>query len=167
MKVVVEIDAEECRECRRKKEPKLRLVPRIGPVTEQLEPVVPTPQYQGSTPCMEILLMPLTMKDDQQVEFTLEFRNKKGNVVPNPPLDGIPTWVTNNSDILALTVSPDGLTCSVAAVGALGIANVTFSGDGDLGAGVVPLTGTFEITIIADPAATQVTLVPGTPTDQP
>lgn len=99
----------------------------------------------------------------QQLPVTVEFRDKKGNPAK---VDGAPVWATDNTDVLALTPAADGLSCNVVAVGVIGIGTVQVTADADLGAGVVPVIGTLEISVTAGAAAV-VTLTPGTPTEQP
>jgi len=107
--------------------------------------------------------MAFQMSDSQQVDVTIAPVDKKGNPAK---LDGVPEWSTDNTDVLALTTSADGLTCTIMAVGPLGTGTVTVKADADLGAGTTPLIGTLEVAITGG-AATTITLNPGTPTEQP
>lgn len=107
--------------------------------------------------------MGFALTANQLVNVTVEFKDKKGNAAT---VDGIPEWLTDNSELLSLTPSPDGLSCVVAAVGPLGTATVTLRADADMGSGVVEVLGTLEVDV-GPGSATVVTLTPGTPTDQP
>ena len=72
----------------------------------------------------------------------------------------------DNTDVLALTPAGDGMSCIVAAVGAIGTGIVTLTADADMGGGVKPVIGTLEVSITAG-EATNVVLTPSTPTEQP
>lgn len=141
-----------------------RVIFRLGPIVEQPDgPVAKTPQHHGPKAKKRNLIMAFEMSASQQVEVTLEAKDKKGNPAK---VDGIPEWSTDNSDVLALTPAADGKSCVVAAAGPLGVGSVTLKADADMGAGVVELIGTLEVTITAG-QATVVTLTPGEPTEQP
>jgi hypothetical protein len=103
------------------------------------------------------------LTDSQDVVVTPKFTSKKGNPAR---VDGVPEWLVDNSELLALTPAADGLSCSVSAVGPLGTATVTMKADADLGSGVVDVLGTLEIEVTGG-GATTVSLEPGTPTEQP
>jgi len=111
--------------------------------------------------------MAFTMTDSQQVDVTIAPKDKRGNPAA---LDGVPEWSTDNSDVLALSPSADGMTCTISAVGPLTApgspALVTVKGDADVGAGVVPIIGTLEVEITGG-AATTIAITPGTPAEQP
>lgn len=99
----------------------------------------------------------------QQVDASFTVTDKKGNPAP---VDGIPTWSTDNSDLLSLTPSADGKSCTIVAVGPLGTANVFVNADADMGGGTKPIIGRGEITVDAG-EATVVNLNFGTPSEQP
>jgi hypothetical protein len=82
------------------------------------------------------------------------------------PVDGPPTWLADNTDVVALTPSADGMSCDVVAVGIPGTAKVQVSADADLGSGTELLVGTLDVEVTAAPAKT-ITLTPGTVVDQP
>jgi len=107
--------------------------------------------------------MAFQLIDSQSVSLSVKVVDKKGN---DAKVDGVPEWLVDNTEVLALTPAADGLTCVAAAVGPLGTATVTFKADADLGAGVTPLLGTLEVQVVGGQAVT-VTVVPGTPTEQP
>lgn len=147
--------------CKRSKR-KLRIVPKLGAFRDA-GPVVRTPQYQGSVSRKARLMAQFTLADSQQVEITIKVVDKKGQPAQT---DGPPAWLTDNSEVLSLTPSADGLSCTVAAVGPLGTATVSVTADADLGAGKIDLAGSLEIEVTAG-QATALTLTPGTPSEQP
>lgn len=104
--------------------------------------------------------MAFSMSDSQQVTVTAKAIDKKGNAAPIEA----PEWSTDNTDLLALTPSDDGLSCVVAAVGPLGSGTVTFKADAQLGDGEVPIVGTLDVTITGG-LATTVTLEAGAPSE--
>lgn len=98
----------------------------------------------------------------QEVVVTAAPKDRKGNPAP---VQGA-SWATDNSDVLALTPSADGLSCTVTATGMLGVGNLQFNADANLGAGVEPIIGgPLEITVVAGEATT-VEITAGTPTEQ-
>lgn len=103
-----------------------------------------------------------TMSVTQKAPLTVEILDKKGNPAP---VDGVPDWMVDNSELLALTPSADGMSCEIAAVGPLGVATVTFRADADLGTGFKPIMGTSEITLTGG-EATVVNITMGTPVEQ-
>lgn len=140
----------------------IRIVPFPGPVSEQLGPVVKTPQYQR--PCRKgLLIMGFSMSDSQLMNLKVKFVDKKNNPAP---VDGVPEWSVDNSEMLALTPAADGLSCVVSAVGPLGAANVTVKADADLGSGVTAIIGTAEIQITGG-TATTISIDADAPTEQP
>jgi hypothetical protein len=145
---------------RRHRRPKARIVPRLGVAAEQTGPVSPTPQHRGKTKGK--VIMAFALSESQQVTLSVKFKTKKGH---DAKVDGVPEWLTDNTEVLALTPAPDGLSCLVAAVGPLGTATVSVKGDADLGVGVKPIVGLLEVEVTAGDAAT-VTLTPGEPSEQ-
>ena len=108
--------------------------------------------------------MALTMTVTQQAQVTIKsIKDKKGNPAK---IDGTPSWATDNSEVVALTPSGDGMQCTIAAVGMIGNAMVQCTVDADLGTGVVPVIGTLDVECTAGPA-TVVELEPGTPSEIP
>lgn len=156
VKVCVEVDC--CEE-----RPKPRIVPRLGSIKEQVgDPPTPSAEYTLAR-VKETLLMAFAMTVTQQVDVTIAITDKKGNPAA---VDGVPEWATDNSDVVSLTPSPDGMTCTVVAVGMIGTANVQVSADADLGSGTTPVIGTLEVGVTAGTASV-ISLTPGTPTEQP
>lgn len=107
--------------------------------------------------------MAFTITDSQQVPVVVQFVTKKGNPAP---VDGIPEWTTDNSDVFSLTPAADGMSCVVAAAGPLGLGKVQVTADADLGAGVQHVIGVLDGTVTGGNAAT-VVLTPGTAEEQP
>jgi hypothetical protein len=151
--------------CTKKKRKKrnVHMVPVLGAILEAPTPATRTPQFQTRWPMMRRLILAFQMSDSQQVTVTIKVMDKKGNPAP---VDGVPVWLTDNTELLALTPAADGLSCLVAAVGPLGTATVSVTADADLGAGVTPIVGTLDVQITGG-TATTATLAPGTPTEQP
>jgi hypothetical protein len=107
--------------------------------------------------------MAFQMSDSQQVDVSIAAVDKKGQPAP---LESV-QWSTDNPNLLALTPSADGKTCTIAAVGPLGSATMTAKADADMDpANTVEIIGTLDVTITGGQAVT-VQLVPGTPTEQP
>ena len=107
--------------------------------------------------------MAFTMSDSQQTNCSVVFVDKKGNPAP---VDGVPQWLVDNPNVLALAPAADGMSCLVSAVGPLGDATVTVKADADLGSGVTEVIGTLAVTITGG-TATTVTITPAAPTEQP
>jgi hypothetical protein len=141
-----------------------RVVFRLGAVEEQSGIVSSTRPMQRcrSRHFYRSLVLAMDLKSSQQVTFTVEFRDKKGNVVTAENVQ----WATDNSEVLSLEPAADGLSCLVKAVGPLATAGITLTADGDLGDGESQIVGTAEINVVAGDA-TVVTLTPGAPTEQP
>lgn len=104
--------------------------------------------------------MAFVLRATQNVDIAVdEITDKKGN----PATIQDPTWASSDESIV--TVVGSGLTATASAVGPLGTATVTLTGDADLGEGVKPITGTLDVEIVAGDAAV-FNLVPGTPSEQ-
>jgi hypothetical protein len=131
---------------------KARLIPRLGHIVEQSgPPPKPRPDFNLWPHHFKKrnLLMALTMTSSQETTCTIKAVDKKGNPAR---IDGVPEWLTDNSEVLVIEPSGDGLTCKVSAVGMVGVANVQVTADADTGAGVRPVIGTLEVSITAGPA---------------
>jgi hypothetical protein len=137
-----------------------RIVFQIGPVSEQTKPIVLTPFAKRSAKGKVLAMLKLTTT--QKCTLSVAFEDKKGNPAN---VDGAPTWGVDNSDLLSLIVSDDGLSCQIAAVGPMGTALVSVLADADLGEGVVQLAGTLEVQVTAG-AATVVEVTAGEPSEQ-
>lgn len=158
MKVTVEFDG--C--CPRGDERRPRPVFVVSRVVEQTAPPAKTRKYHRFPLPGEVdFAMQITAT--QQFDVSFAVTDKRGN----PALvDGVPEWLTDNSDLVTITPSGDGKTCTVAANGVLGTGRVQVNLDADLGAGVVPLIGTLDVEVTPG-TATVVTLTPGPVTEQP
>lgn len=99
------------------------------------------------------------LTDSQQVDVTAKFEDKRGNPVQ---LSGPPNWLVDNPNLLTLTPAPDGMSCTVAAAGPLGIGTLSVTAAGPGG----DISGSMEIEVVSG-AATQIELTAGTPTEQP
>lgn len=99
------------------------------------------------------------LKDNFNVNASVpSLVDKKGNtVVLSSPLN----WSTDNTDVLALTPSADGLSCLISAIGPIGVATVTAKATSDSG----DITGTVQISVIPS-APTAVKIVLDTPVEQ-
>jgi hypothetical protein len=106
------------------------------------------------------LLVAFQLTITQECKVTTKIVDAKGNPAQ---VDGIPAWLTDNPNVVALTPSSDGLSCLVAAVGPIGTATVSMTADADLGAGTETLVG---IPVIAAGPAQAITLTPGPATEQ-
>lgn len=106
--------------------------------------------------------MALTMNTIQQCVLEISPTDAKGHPAK---VDGVPEWLTDNSDIVTLIPAADGLSCGIAAVGVPGTCKVQVTADADLGAGVSNLVGTLDVEIVSAPA-TNIEIKPGPITDQ-
>lgn len=86
----------------------------------------------------------IKMTNSQKATATIQPVDKKGQPAP---VDGVPTWASSDETIVTVTPAADGLSAVVAAVGPLGTAKVSVTGDADLGADVAPIFGTLDVTV--------------------
>lgn len=140
----------------------IKMIPIIGPVRETSGSIIKT-SNKYKFPLTGVLLMAFKLTDTQQVDLSATFIDKKGNPAP---VDGLPEWFTDNPNVLSLVPSPDGLACKISAVGPIGTAIVSMKADADLGSGIIPISGLFDVEVVSG-AAVQVTITPGTPSEQP
>lgn len=119
--------------------------------------------YKPSPSSLRYLIMAFSITSSQQVTISVKFVDKKGNPAP---VDGVPQWSTDNTDVFTLTPAADGMSCVCAAVGAIGDGKITLNADADLGAGVTPIIGTVDGSVTAGQATT-VNLDVSTPSEQP
>ncbi len=97
-----------------------------------------------------MLTYPLqTIHDDKKVVITLHPKNLKNAA----PIDGVPQWAVSDPNVVVLTVAADGLSAEAKA-GATGHAEVTITGDADMGTGVETLTEVIPFDVIAANAKT-------------
>lgn len=156
MKVCVIIDG-------KKNKPRKPLVKfTIGLATEQ--PDFQPPEHFPNPFSKGRSIMGLILKDSQQVPFTATFTTKKGNPAK---IDGTPEWSVSDPAILTVaSVSEDGLSAVVAAVGPVGTAQVSIKADADMGPGVREVIGTADVEVVAGEAVAA-GLVGGAPIEQP
>lgn len=152
-----------CRPNRRKCRSTGYIVFAIGPAVERVGRVFPTPWYRSVRCLRGDLTVAKSITATQEFLLSVAFKNRLGG---EATVDGPPTWLTDNTAILALKPSTDGLSCLVTAVGMVGTANVQMTADADLGEGVKPLIGTFAVTVTPGEAA-EVVLTDLPATEQP
>lgn len=142
-----------------------RVVFALGPFTDVLQPVIRTPQYKNKKAYdfqgEPDVLVTMTV-DEKFVVRVKAIKDSHGNVAK---VDGVPVWATDNTDVLALAPSTDGMSCEVKAVGMIGGANVQMTADADLGPGVKNIIGTLLVDVSAG-VATVVELETDPPTPQ-
>lgn len=95
--------------------------------------------------------MATEMDTAQRFTVTLTPKNRKGQPAP---VDGPPTWLTSNSDVLALAPSADGLSCVISSTGMPGSASWQATADADMGSGVTPIVATGDVNVALAPATT-------------
>src|SRR5215471_19558459 len=101
------------------------MIPVLGVVREVGGPVAPTPQFKR-WPALGVTLVAAQLSSTQQQTLSVVFQDAKGNMAA---VDGQPVWGVDNTDVLALTPSLDGMSCTIAAVGPLGNARVSIQAD--------------------------------------
>lgn len=138
---------------------RVKVIFKHGLIKDQIKPVGKFPQYRRRIEGSAFVMT--TMKTGQFVPITLEFTDDKGKIVQP---DGPPQWATDNSDVLTLTPSDDGMTCTISSTGMPGTAKVQMTADGEFGPGISTIVGTEDFTIVPRPA-TQVKLTVGEPQD--
>ncbi len=138
----------------------------IEAITKQiLEQVIPAPAVTLNLTAEidgQIFTGVAKMTDTQQTALAINPRDKKDNPAV---LDGLPQWLSSNTEILNPVASADGLSCQVKAVGPLGTATITVKADADLGEGVRTIQDSIEITVTGG-EATGLGLTAGAVTEQ-
>jgi hypothetical protein len=86
----------------------------------------------------------IDMTNSQKATATITPVDAKGNPAA---VDGVPEWASSDETILTVTPAADGLSAVVAAVGPLGSAKVSVSGDADLGPDKKPIFGTLDVSV--------------------
>ena len=104
--------------------------------------------------------MPLTLTDSQQVVYTIEADDKKGQPVTGASFDAPPVWAGSNDAVATVTASADGLSATVVPQIP---GDVTVSVSAAIKGATVG--GSDDLTVTSG-AATTVKLVAGAPTDQ-
>lgn len=104
--------------------------------------------------------MSVQLRDNQEVDLTVQARDAAGNVVSNP---GTLTWTIDNSDVLTLLVDPnDPAKAVVRTTGALGVATVIVSDDLDGDPSTAEAVGSLSFEVVTGPV-TQITVTAGEP----
>lgn len=142
---------------------RLRWNPAVGLVSETVGSPGPTPDHLAWVHTKGETILALTLTTTQQVSVSISPTDKRGHPAN---LDGAPVWSADNTDAVALTPAPDGLSCLIVALGPVGPVDIFVDADADLGAGVTPLRGTFQIEIVAAQATT-IEVTPGSVEEQP
>lgn len=139
-----------------------RIILTVGPVREQAapKPVRDSAQFFRPHSCEVDIVFQMT--DSQQCVLSITAVDKRGNPVPATALGSI-AWSTDTPAVLTLTPDATGATCTIASVGPLGTATVTVNATLPDGTAA---TGSLPVTVISG-APTTITVVPGTPTEQP
>jgi hypothetical protein len=132
-----------------------RLLLHIGNWREQTMAPRPSPQYRGVLRNKEKYLMAkVTITDSQQVECKITYADRKGKPTPPPAGATTPKWMVDNTDLLTLDVSGDGMTCTVKAVDPLGTGKVsvkvTDGGDTTL------LSGELDVEVVSGAPTIQI-----------
>lgn len=91
----------------------------------------------------------LLLTDVQKVVLSIRPVDAAGNPAP---VDGVPTWSVSDPTLLSVSPAGDGMSAVVTANGPLGSAQVSVSADADMGAGVVLISGTLDVTVSASQA---------------
>jgi hypothetical protein len=85
---------------------------------------------------------------------TLAITDSKGKAAP---VDGVPVWSTDRSDILTVTADADGMGANVDFVqdpnAPLGMTTITVKADADLGSGIEEITGVGTVSVTPGKAA--------------
>ena len=138
------------------------MIPVLGVVRENTGPIAPT-HHRKKWPILGRLLVASQLTSSQQQQLSVIFTDVRGNPAQ---VDGAPYWACDNTDILSVTPAPDGMSCLIAAIGPLGNVRVSVQADADMGNGVVPIAGVYDVEIVSG-AATTVQIQGGAITDQP
>lgn len=102
--------------------------------------------------------MLITITNEQKVEVTLAPTTEAGN---SATLDGAPVWTVVSGDA-TLEVAADGLSAFLVSGAADVNSVIEVTADADLGEGVVTLTDTIDLAVVAAEAS-RLGLVAGTP----
>jgi hypothetical protein len=146
--------------CGRARRP--RLIPALSAFREQARPPARTdPRHIGRRHGESILAFDL--KATEQVELTITAVDRRGNPATFAP--NTVEWLVDNPNVVTVTPGPDGKTATLAAVGPVGTAVVTVNAD-IVGDSAPDISGTVEVNVVSG-APMNITIVPGTPTEQP
>ncbi len=89
----------------------------------------------------------IEMTNSQQATATIQPVDAKGNPADIDTSNGGPVWASSDETIVTVTPSTDGLSAVVKAVGPLGTAKVSVTGDADLGPDTKAIFGELDVTI--------------------
>ena len=103
--------------------------------------------------------MLITITNEQKVEVTLAPVTEAGNPAT---LDGVPVWAVVEGGDATLEVAADGLSAFLVSGAADVTSQITVTADADLGEGIVTLTDTIDLAVVAA-AASQLGLVAAAP----
>jgi hypothetical protein len=106
----------------------------------------------------------LTMTATQQSDLTFEVEDSKGNPAQ---VEGTPAWASADETRVIVEAAADGMTAVIKAVGPMTTSpvQVSVTADADLGAGVKPLVGLLDVTVLAGEASV-ISITAGSPTEQ-
>lgn len=94
--------------------------------------------------------MAITIRNDQQVAFTLQFEDAFGNVATQ--LGSTPEWGVSDAEVAAVVPAQDGLSAVVQPTGKTGKIIVTVKVDADPDEDVETIVGQAEIEVVAGKA---------------
>lgn len=107
------------------------------------------PKRQSKFPLLGVASVMKQLFVGKKFVASVVFRDKAGNPAAT---DGVPEWATDNSDVLSVIPSDDGMSCTVKANGPLGTAKVQVMADADLGEGKKVVVGVLEVSVSAGEA---------------
>lgn len=106
--------------------------------------------------------MAFLLPDTKKVSASVAFVDAAGNPAS---VQGAPAWSSSDESIVTVTVSDDGMSAEIVAVGPIGTAQVSVTADADLGEGVINVSALADIEVVASQAvAAAISL--GEPTDK-
>lgn len=117
--------------------------------------------------------LPMQIRDNQTVHYSLELVDAAGNPVTDGPETATPEWSLDRTDLVRLEVAEDGLQGNAIAIGGLGDTVLTVSvqlpdetdGEGNTVPGKL-LQGSDVISIVGDDVAAEIKLTADQVTDQ-
>ncbi len=89
----------------------------------------------------------ISMTNSQQATATIQPVDSKGNPAAIDTSNGGPTWASSDETIVTVEPATDGLSAVVKAVGPLGSAKVSVTGDADLGPEHKAIFGEIDVTV--------------------
>lgn len=89
--------------------------------------------------------MPQTnLSNIQEQDVSVRFTNAIGNPAP---INGVPVWVSDNTEILQVFPSEDGMSAVIRTVGLVGNCNVTVTANASFGETPFPISGNFQVSV--------------------